>query len=142
MSFAGFPIDNKENDEKPGSSKTLDLKKENKYLRTQLEAATREKELETAKHIQERKQWENDLRELQNRLVFERKNFKNDIMEITAQLDSLKKSVDRMIQARYQSKPFEHIHKCDYNIKTEPQLSKNQNEHTKSGVFSINFNKY
>ena len=98
MSFSNFPFEIKENN--PPGPNIDELKKENSYLKAQIDAITREKDLHIAQHAEEKEQMKAHIRQLQDRIVFERNNFQRDIKDLTQQLESLKKSLERMVEFR------------------------------------------
>ena len=101
MSFSSIPFDIQENNLEISPEK---LKIENKNLRAQLKAITREKKIFEDQHNKEKEIWQQNLRQLQERLVLERNFFQNNVTDLNQQLNLLKKSVDKFLQSRKELK--------------------------------------
>lgn len=85
------------------NEESKDLKKENNFLKAQIEMLKAENKKMLEIHCKEKEKLKNNLLEVQKRLVKERKMFKQDIFDLNYQLEALKESLNKMFEIRNKS---------------------------------------
>ena len=100
MSFSRSVFEKRENDSMIDTSLYENLIQENQMLKNQLSILIREKEAYAEEQGKEKECLKLNLRQMQERLVYERNNFRSDITELTKQLELLKESVIKMTEIR------------------------------------------